>query len=147
MSHVSSDLKYLFVNQSYADWFGLPRGKIVGRHISEILSPEGYKGSQPCINKVLSGEKATFNLAVQRNGQSRALDIAFIPQLDEHGEVQSYYTITQDITDRRQSEDALRKKTHEKALLLDNIELSDLVFNRYQDIRFCQQRPCRFPRN
>jgi PAS domain S-box-containing protein len=107
LAHISFELKYLFVNQSYADWFHLSKEEIIGRHISEILSPEGYKGAQPAIKKVLSGEKATFYLVVQREGQPRSLDISFIPQLDENGAVWSYYTITQDITEHKLMEKEL----------------------------------------
>lgn len=118
ISHVSSDLKYLFVNQPYADWFHLPKEKIIGRHISEILSPEGYEESKPCIKKVLSGEKATYNLVVQRDGLPHSLDVAFIPQLDEKGVVRSYYTITQDITERKRIEDELRRSEEKSRHLI-----------------------------
>jgi PAS domain S-box-containing protein len=72
MSHVSSDLKYLFVNQSYADWFGLPREKIVGRHISEILSPRAIKAHNHASQKCCPA-KRRLSTCRQRNGQSRAL--------------------------------------------------------------------------
>ncbi len=140
LAHISFDLRYLFVNQSYANWFGLPEEKIIGRHISEILSPEGYNGAQPAIKKVLAGEKATFNLVVQRDGQPRALDIAFIPQLDDHGRVRSYYTITQDITERKRAYQALRESKQRFRDAIDNFPNVFVIYNADRRIKYVNSK-------
>jgi PAS domain S-box-containing protein len=140
LAHVSFDLRYLFVNQSYADWFILPKEEIIGRHISEILSPEDYKGSQPAIKKVLAGEKTNFSLVVQRDGQPRALDVAFIPQLDEHRKVRSYYTITQDITERMRADQALRESKQRFRDAIDNFPNVFVIYDSDRRIKYINSK-------
>jgi PAS domain S-box-containing protein len=109
IAHVSSDLRYIFVNQSYADWFHLKRSEIIGRHISEVLSKEGYEATLENIKKALSGEKVDCEVVVQKEDGPCVMHVAFIPQLDEHRAVWSYYTVTLDITERKKVEEELRK--------------------------------------
>ena len=130
LAHVSSDLKYIFVNQSYADWFNLPKSEIVGRHISEILSPEGHEGSRSSIKKVLSGEKTTHNLVIQKDGHLCTLEIIFIPQIDQNGAVLSYYSITQDITERKRMENELRETGDYLENLIDYANAPIIVWDK-----------------
>ncbi|HSD58823.1 MAG TPA: PAS domain S-box protein, partial [Methanotrichaceae archaeon] len=108
LAHVGSDLRYIFVNQPYADWFHLKRSEIIGQHISKVLSNEGYEATLGCIKQVLSGEKVDYEIVVQKESGPHVLHIDFIPQLDEHGTMQSYYTVTQDITARKWVENELK---------------------------------------
>ncbi len=122
LAHVSSDLKYIFVNQSYADWFHLNRSEIIGQHISEVLSKEGYEATLGNIKKALAGEKIDCEVVVQREGRPRVMHIAFIPQLDEQRTMRSYYTVTQDITDRKRAEEALLESERKYRLLVETLQ-------------------------
>ncbi len=122
LAHVGSDFKYIFVNQSYADWFHLKRSEIIGRHISEVLSKEGYEAKLDCIKRAPTGENVDREVVVQRGDRLRVMHIAFIPQLDEHGMMRSYYTVTQDITEHKRAEEALLESERKCRLLVETLQ-------------------------
>jgi PAS domain S-box-containing protein len=121
LAHVSSDLRYIFVNQSYADWFHLKRSEIIGRHISEVLSKEGYEATLENIKKALSGEKVDCEVVVQKEEGPCVMHVAFIPQLDEHRTTWSYYTVTQDITEHKKADEALHDSEKRYRTLFENM--------------------------
>lgn len=111
IAYVNSDLRFLFVNQSYAEWLDRPRSEIIGLHMSEILPRQDYENSLPHFRRVLSGKMATYVQMVSKDGQTRALNVTLIPGSDDSGAVDAFYAIIQDITERRRSEEFIRYRS------------------------------------
>ena len=43
VSHIGRNGYYRFINKTGAEWFGLPRNKIIGKHLSKILGKTPYE--------------------------------------------------------------------------------------------------------
>jgi PAS domain-containing protein len=43
LAHKSRDLRYTYVNQTYADWVGLPRDQIIGHHVCNVRNEAHYR--------------------------------------------------------------------------------------------------------
>lgn len=56
----ASALRYEFVNSAFEKSFGIPREKIIGSHIREIIGEKNYQFARKYINKVLSGKSASY---------------------------------------------------------------------------------------
>lgn len=110
VSYVDDEHRYQFVNKTYLDWFGLKAEEVVGRHISEIIGEEIYKTLLPEIERVLKGEKLTFErrLFYKEKGR-RFVRISYIPDVDDEGNAQGYFALVIDITDEKQTEKELEK--------------------------------------
>lgn len=124
LAHISADLHYLFVSRSFAEWIGRPNSEIVGRHVSEILSKEGFEAALPNIKRVLSGEEMTFDLAVSRDGQQRYLSITLVPQFDKSGAVPAYYMVTKDVTASKRAKAVINAERKQLLSIFDSINES-----------------------
>jgi PAS domain S-box-containing protein len=118
IGYIDADERYLFVNQAYADWYGHPREAFIGRAIREILDDETYQHSSPFYTRVLTGEAVEMEYYTpRRDGRKRCLHVGYVPHRDESGQVIAFFTLIQDITDRKRDEEALRQANRKLSLL------------------------------
>lgn len=118
IGYIDADERYLFVNQAYADWYGYPREDFIGKAIREIMDDDTYLRSSPYYNRVLAGEPVEMEYyTTRRDGRKRCLHVGFVPHRDETGQVIAFFTLIQDITDRKRDEEALRQANRKLSLL------------------------------
>jgi diguanylate cyclase (GGDEF)-like protein/PAS domain S-box-containing protein len=80
IAHVGPDLRFRFVNRSYAAWFGTEAEALVGRGMGEVLRPEHFKALQPRLAAVLAGETVAFEMDVRDiNGAVRHMRATYVP--------------------------------------------------------------------
>lgn len=105
LTHCSRDLRYLWVNQNYADWQRTPAEKIIGRSIVDVVGREAFRKLQPHFDQVLSGEKIAYEEDVNyyRIGQ-RHISAACTPTLDAAGIADGWLALLQDVTGRQRNE-------------------------------------------
>lgn len=117
IGYVDAGETYRFANRRFQEWFGRPPVEIVGRSSREVLGPEHYRAHEPRMKMVLSGRTVTaeFPLVVADGREIRAAT-TLIPHVDDGGAVLGYFILGQDVTERRQSEAALRQAQKMKAI-------------------------------
>lgn len=100
IGQVGADLRYRFVNQAYADWYGRTREDIVGRHMSEVLNSDYYDTLPERLDAVLAGQAVTFEAEVMRGDGLRHMQVTYIP--DRAGStgapVQGFHLMASDVT-------------------------------------------------
>lgn len=79
IGHVGADLRYRFVNQAYAGWFGLTPADVVGRALDEVLPPRYYGSIQGRLAAVRAGQTVAFDVDTVRDGEPRHLHITYVP--------------------------------------------------------------------
>ncbi len=85
---------------------GLSKEKLLGKLPKEIFSaPELWQKLEAEHQRALQGEESTCE--VQYQGRSRLIQLVPVP--DENGEICSVLAMTQDITERKHAEEALRQ--------------------------------------
>ena len=110
ISFVDAEQRYVFVNREYERVWGLPREKIIGRLMKDLFGLDNYNKVEKAIRQALAGQKNRFETAiVRRDGQTMWLDIHYIPYIDADGNQAGFYALSQDVTERKRSEDALRE--------------------------------------
>ncbi len=118
ISYVDADERYQFVNEPYSRWVGLPEQKIVGHRMSEVLTPEFYSRRRNYILRALSGETVTFEVELTPSGAPQpSYGLAtLVPHVGDDRNILGFFTLLQDITERRQIEAALKdaKETLER---------------------------------
>jgi len=101
---------YLFVNKAYANTFGVDRHTIAGTPCVNVLSQEDYDKRSPYISKVIKGERQRFETELPTpDGSTRYAEVTYIPHTNETGDMLGYFTLYQDITERRIAEVALQE--------------------------------------
>jgi PAS domain S-box-containing protein len=110
IAHFSADSRYRYVNEIHARFLGRAKADIIGRHVREVIGEESYANTAPYIERVLGGEPVAFeNTASNTDGELRNTFVQYTPERDEHGRVIGYFTLIQDITERKRAEEALRR--------------------------------------
>ena len=108
ISYLDKDHFYRFVNKKYTDWFNVDREEIIGRHLKEIVGEVVYQATLPRIERVLSGETLKYEqLHPYKFGGTRYVEVTFVPDRSEDGQIHGWYALVQDITERKAHEDAM----------------------------------------
>jgi diguanylate cyclase (GGDEF)-like protein/PAS domain S-box-containing protein len=107
------DGKLIYANKSLADLYRKPLSEIIGKHFVELYAPTAselqrqlhhvvesrttYRGEMPYM--LLSGEKATY-------------EYLFVPVINEEGKVEAVAGTARDITERKASEERIKKSAN-----------------------------------
>ncbi|MBF0502949.1 MAG: PAS domain S-box protein, partial [Candidatus Riflebacteria bacterium] len=97
-------LKYEFVNDAFEKSFRIPREKIIGSYVKDLIGEENFKFALPYINEAKLGKSISyensFDLALGR----RWIKVNYTPVTDSNGHVVSLVVLSYDITERKEAE-------------------------------------------
>ncbi len=113
---VGADRRYRFVNSSFERWRGLPRDRIVGHDLVEVLGEAEAERSRPWVERALAGESVSYEKETTDRDGARHLAISFIPLHLDSGTVDGYVCVAQDITRHRLEEVRLLRLSQRDAL-------------------------------
>lgn len=133
ISYVSEEQVYRFVNKAYEQWFNIPRSRVIGRTVHEVLGEESYRKLQPHIENALTGRTVSYEAPLSHAslGERYALSV-LVPDIEaESGRVRGYFAMIKDITERKKAEDTLR---------IMNDELEKRVTKRTEELRQSQEK-------
>ena len=115
MAYVDTTGKILEVNKSLARVLGKPKGELVGRHFSDVCatSPEEESNAERAFREALTGKKVLLNLHF-KDTEGEEVDFECLPSLIESGNrISGVVTVMRDVTERKRTEESLRKRTHD----------------------------------
>ena len=103
-----AQLRYRFVNPAYARRFSKEPADLVGRSIEETIGSEAFSATRPYLERLLQGSPVQYEASIPY----AALGVRFmrssnVPEFDEHGNVSGFVGVLIDLSDRRQTEQAL----------------------------------------
>lgn len=118
------DLRNVLGNQAYVEWFGWTPEQMLGHHISEVIGPDLYRQNKPYMDAALRGVEQHFDRTiVDASGTTRYSQAAYIPDVDEHGEVHGFFVLVADVTARvtAEKELAAAKEELERLAMTDGL--------------------------
>ena len=128
------NLRLLFVNKRYADFFGYGAADILGKHVREIIGERVYAEIECHFAQVLQGHPVTYQRTRKlANGESRFLEIKILPQIGNQGKVLGCFVVATDITEHKLVEERIQRVAHHDSLtglpnrLLFNDRLSHAI--------------------
>ncbi len=129
ISYVDENQCYRFSNREYEKWFGHPREDVQGRHLKQVLGEEAYAALRPRVEAALSGEWVTFEefIPYERAGR-RYVRVSYIPDWQE-GKVRGCFALIEDMTDRRQAEEALRESRDKLSMIITGADVGTWDWN------------------
>ena len=102
IAYVDDRQSYRFNNQVYEDWLGKSPTDIHGRHLQSVWGEETYQRMQSYVKVALSGRMVTYeNEIVLGDGNSRSVNVTYIPHIDEQKNVKGFFSLASDISDRK----------------------------------------------
>ncbi len=107
--------RYRYANREYVGFAGRPVSEIMGRTVPEILAEEVFADFHPQDLRALAGETTTWEGWLDYRAGRRYLQRLCVPLRDAAGEVEGYFIFNRDLTDLKQSEEALARQLAARA--------------------------------
>ena len=104
IGYVDRELRYLFNNSTYFDWFGVAPAQLTGRSMQELIGEELFGRVEPICRRVLAGERASYEVRTVIAGVPRYTQVTYIPDQNDAGAVLGFFVMVQDITERKEHE-------------------------------------------
>ena len=132
---IGADDRYRFVNTAFERWAGLPRDRVLGRSVAEVIGTAAHAVRAPWIARVLAGETVNFETS-DPGRRVRDLSIAYIP-LRSEGVVDGDVVVAQDITQHKDETGRLLQLAQRDALtgLLNRPGLEQWLQARDDEVR------------
>ncbi len=109
IAYVDADETYRFVNRRYGEIFRRPRHEIVGSTMRELLGEPAYLLRSPHIATVMAGFETQFDLDFDTRSGKRYSQATYVPHFAPDGAVLGFFSLIQDVTERRSVAEALRE--------------------------------------
>ena len=117
------DLRYVWVNQGFARFFGLRREEIIGLTVPQLVGERAFARLGPWMERALAGEAVHFeDLEPDRfgTGQVGWTEEHYVPRRGPGGVVEGFHVLALDITDRKRAEVALRESEEQLAAVFES---------------------------
>jgi len=124
MAHVSPEGEWLLVNDRLCDLTGCSRQELLGHSLIDVLVPADLAAVTARIQEALAGRLETFareGCCVRPDGVSIQVNLTVSLVRDETGAPEYFVFVVEDVTERRQAEEALRQSLEDKELLLREV--------------------------
>lgn len=128
ISYLDTDFRYLRVNATYEDWFGITANHILGQNAREIIGKEAWNIVEPYLERVLAGEQVNFDQRIPyKHGKPRWVHATYIPNKDATtGKLKGIVVHVIDIEERKQAEQKIAALNQD---LQRRIEELQVIFN------------------
>jgi PAS domain S-box-containing protein len=106
-SYIDVNQRYRYVNKQYELLFQRAAADIAGKTVAELVGETNYRAIEPYIAAALGGQRVEYETELEFPAGHRAHRARLVPEQDEQGQVVGFFTLVDDITDRRRTESAL----------------------------------------
>lgn len=107
LGQVDAQLRFVFCNQKYQQWFGLDPLQLIGQSIPETFGDAILGDYQPFLQRALQGESVEF---ISPRTFGRILKTGLVPQHNAQGIVTHLVIIAADITEQHQQQEKIQQE-------------------------------------
>ncbi len=128
IAYVDRDERMQILNRHYEAIFGRSRDEVIGKRITEVAPPERKQMFREKIDAVFRGETVSFELQLPvKDGEIRDFVATYVPERDESGEVQGFFTLVHDLTEERRSARNARFTADVTTMLTTHVDSRSLL--------------------
>ncbi|GAB4228957.1 MAG: hypothetical protein Kow00121_57940 [Elainellaceae cyanobacterium] len=109
ITYVDRQQRYRFVNKAFTQWFRVTAEQVIGRSVAEFMGETIYAFMQQDIEAVLAGQVVSVERWMPFEAKARYVRRQYIPNIEADGTVNGFYALITDLTDLKQTEEALRQ--------------------------------------
>jgi PAS domain S-box-containing protein len=130
LTRCDSQRRYVFVNRAYAEFLGRRPEEIIGRRIADLMGEEAAAAIAPYVDRVLRGDDVEFEMEIPYAHRGPTfMRASYTPDRDERGAVIGWVASLSDVTDRKQDEEAIKRR---ERLFRTLVRASSLSIWQYQ---------------
>ena len=111
---IGADLRYLYGNRNFLEFFGLRAEDLVGMTIAEVGGPDLDSNIRRFADRALAGETTHWEgWITYRSGKERYVEQILTPYRVGDGQPEGVFALTRDFTELKQAERSLAKRVEE----------------------------------
>jgi PAS domain S-box-containing protein len=119
------DLRNVFANRAYIEWYGMTPDQLRGVHARVMLGAELFRLNYPAMRRALAGERQLFERTVRTpSGENRTAQIEYTPYRTS-GEVVGFITILVDVSERTRAEQSARAAAEQVATITERQRIEE----------------------
>ncbi|MBW4603963.1 MAG: PAS domain S-box protein [Calothrix sp. FI2-JRJ7] len=130
IAHIAPDGKWLHVNQKLADIVGYSHSELINLTFQDITHPEDIDIDLNYVRQVLENKIQTYSMEkryIKKDGFLVWVKLTVSLVRHSSGEPKYFISVTEDITERKQSEEALQKSVKKLADIKFALDQSSIV--------------------
>ncbi len=105
IAYVNDKEELVLVNRKFEKLMGKSRDEMIGQKLATITGKQNYTRVKAQITQVLSGETSRFEFYPETGqARGRCLEVNFIPEMENSGEISGFYIMTIDVTKNKEAE-------------------------------------------
>lgn len=135
IAHMDRDYRYTFVNANYMRWFRLTESP-VGKTVAEVFGEAIFEGVHAQIDQALAGRDVVFDLTNKVPGGVDFMQVHYVPDRDEHGQVIGVYGLVTDRTEQQLARDRIEASERQLRAVTDNLPMLITYVDADEHLRF-----------
>jgi diguanylate cyclase (GGDEF)-like protein/PAS domain S-box-containing protein len=139
VSHFDREMRADFGNLAVERVLQRPVAELLGKTFREIRGEAVWEIARPHIEAVLQGQPREFESFVIQGDETRYFVQRYVPDVDASGEVQGFYSVSFDITERRQAEALLADSEKRLRDIADNLPVMISYIDKDQRLLFLNE--------
>ena len=120
ISRMDRGYRYTFANASYLRWFRLAESP-VGKTVAEVFGQAVFEVARVRIDEALAGNDVVFDLTNTVAGAPDHMQVHYVPDRDDHGEVIGVYGLATDRTEQQHARERLEASERQLRTVTDNL--------------------------
>jgi diguanylate cyclase (GGDEF)-like protein/PAS domain S-box-containing protein len=135
IAHFDRDYRYTFANAHYLRWFSLAESP-VGKTVAEVFGQRVFDDVRPRLDEALAGRDVVFDYRTNRPGAPEYLQVHYIPDRDETGQVTGIYGLVMDRTEQRRAQERIEASERQLRAVTDNLPVLITYVDADETLRF-----------
>ncbi len=131
---ISPDMRWLTVNEKLCRMLGYSRDELMAIRWTDLTPPDDLGNEITEYEKVIAGEKESHTLEkkfIRKDGSAIDVEVSAIPVRKEHGEVDYFVALIQDISPLKQAKEELQASNDQMAATLEELRATQDSMNEY----------------
>lgn len=140
IAYIDRERRFQFASSYYRESYGMEPEAMIGQRVEDLFGKDALIDFSAHLDSVLGGQAMRFErIATEQTGEVHQR-VDLVPDLDERGEVQGFYSLILDISERKGAE--LRQAASEERLrmITDNLPVVIAYIDERRVYRFCNRK-------
>ncbi|RMF69852.1 MAG: PAS domain S-box protein, partial [Cyanobacteria bacterium J069] len=135
ISYANAQQRYCFMNHTYEVWMERRREELYGKLVQEVIGDAAYQLAAPFIEQALKGQSVHYEAALPyETGKTRQVSVLLVPDWNADQQVQGYYALVTDISDRKALEQTSQQTSLQLQKVLHSACASVVSFRLYANV-------------
>lgn len=110
IAYLDREHRFVFANETYADWFGIRPESLIGQTFGERFGEAPYAACKPFMDEALNtGRRTSLERESDRDGRTRHLRSTYVPHRASDGSIIGLYELTMDVSESKAVETQFRQ--------------------------------------